>query len=58
MPLPEAYVNNTPKIGQYCGNCEYYINNHCIKFNEQVASYGWCEAWESINEEQQMDTES
>ena len=50
MPLPKAYVNNTSKIGQYCGNCEYYSNNYCVKFQEQVAPYGWCAVWESIDE--------
>ena len=51
MPLPEAYVNKTYTTGEYCANCEYYTNNHCIKFNETVAPYGWCAAWESTDEE-------
>jgi len=50
MALPGAYVNRSNTIGQYCSNCEYYSNNYCIKFQEQVAPYGWCAVWESVNE--------
>jgi hypothetical protein len=50
MPLPEAYVNASPKAMEYCDNCKHYSNNHCVKFNEKVAPYGWCAVWEPIDE--------
>lgn len=50
MPLPEAYVNASPKAMEYCNNCKHYSNNHCVKFNEKVAPYGWCAVWEPIDE--------
>ena len=51
MALPEAYVNRSNTIGQYCSNCEYYSNNYCVKFQEQVAAYGWCAVWEPVENE-------
>jgi hypothetical protein len=46
--LPGAYVVNSPKPGQYCGNCMHYINNYCTKFIEEVAPYGWCKVWQGV----------
>ncbi len=48
MPLPGAYVERSNRIGQYCSNCKHYINNYCNAFEELVAPYGWCKAWEKI----------
>jgi len=46
MELPGAYVARSNTTGEYCGNCKHYLNNYCIKFEEQVAPGGWCAVWE------------
>jgi hypothetical protein len=50
-PLYQDAGNQDVPPGQNCGNCEYYMNGLCGKFNNApVRTTYWCAKWEPIED--------